>query len=125
MLKRKFRLKNRCSFRYIHAKGQSVSSRSAVLQYVPTRGLKIGFSVSKKIGNSVQRNLVKRRLRECVRCYVGAIAPRFNCVFVARTSALTVDFQVLKAEVYSLLERAGVLKEEKVEKTDTETAQVL
>lgn len=93
-----------------------------MLQYVPTKGLKIGFSVSKKVGNSVERNRVKRRLRECVRANVKKIAPRFNCVFVARHSALTVDFQTLMAEVYSLMQRAGILREEKVEKTDTETA---
>ena len=102
-----------------------MSGRTVVLQYVPTKGLKIGFSVSKKVGNSVSRNLVKRRLRECVRAYLPMIAPRFNCVFVARQSALTADFGQMKAEVYSLMQRAGILKEEKVEKVDTETAKVL
>jgi hypothetical protein len=46
-------------------------------------------------------------------------------VFVARQSALDADFQVLKAEVYALMRRAGILREDKVEKTDSETAQVL
>lgn len=35
------------------------------------RGMKVGFSVSKKVGNAVTRNKVKRRLRECFRPYLG------------------------------------------------------
>lgn len=99
-----------------------MSSHHVVLQYVPTRSLKIGFSVSKKIGNSVERNLVKRRLRECVRAHIGEISPKFNLVFVARSSALSAGFAELGGEVYSLLERAGVLRKDRDEEVDNKTA---
>lgn len=67
--------------------------------------------VSRKVGNAVVRNRVRRRLREAVRallrdgvrreaCHAGV--PSFDLVIIARPSAAEVDY----AELRSALERA-------------------
>ena len=62
MLERKHRLTKRKEFNYIFKKGKAFSTKLFVLNYSPTKlpTFKVGFSVSKKIGNAVIRNKVKR-----------------------------------------------------------------
>ncbi len=81
--------------------------------YTEARGrLLIGFSVSKKIGGSVTRNLVKRRMREAVRSCIDDIKSGYHLVFVAREGILDADFEKLKSAVRLQLKRAGLLNED-------------
>jgi ribonuclease P protein component len=57
---------------------------------------RVGFTVSRKVGNAVERNRARRRLREIVRLSASeAVAPGNDYVVVARRSALTVRFDQL------------------------------
>ncbi|MEG1509646.1 MAG: ribonuclease P protein component, partial [Clostridia bacterium] len=70
----KYRLKSKKSFNYIYKKGESTANKYIALLSVPSKfPKKFGFSVSKKVGNSVVRNKVKRRLKEIVRSYIPTI----------------------------------------------------
>jgi ribonuclease P protein component len=70
--------------------------------------VRIGFSVSKRVGGAVTRNLVKRRLREAVRHRLAALADGWDLVLTALPSASGVDFATLGAELDDLFTRAGV-----------------
>ena len=78
--------------------------------YAKGRGLQVGFSVSKKVGNAVVRNRTKRRLRECFRPYLGDVKNGLY-VFVARPSAAEATFQSLEKSMRYLIRKQGVLKE--------------
>jgi ribonuclease P protein component len=52
----------------------------------------IGLTVTKKTGNSPERNRIKRRLREAVRACETGFQPRHDYVLVGRRDALTVPF---------------------------------
>jgi ribonuclease P protein component len=72
--------------------------------------LKIGFSVSGKVGNAVTRNRVRRCLREDVR----RLREEMKCgkyVFIARTSIVGVPHEAVTRELKKLLKRANLLKD--------------
>jgi len=60
---------------------------------------RIGFTVTRKNGNAVKRNRIKRRLREAVR--IGGIEPETatDYVIVARPDILTAPFSLLTEEL--------------------------
>ncbi len=103
-MQQRFRLSKNREFQYVYRRGKSVACKDAVLIYVRSGRQKVGFSVSKKTGNAVTRNRIKRRLRECVR----AELPRMQnglYVFVARASAAEREYPELKQNVQGLLQR--------------------
>lgn len=78
-----------------------------------------GFTVTKKNGNAVIRNRIRRRLREAVRCHVGSdMAPSTDYVIVAREQALTAPFSQLTAELSKRLKAKGEQRGEKKRRTE-------
>jgi ribonuclease P protein component len=67
-------------------------------QAVPSQ-LRIGFTVRKVLGGAVQRNRMKRRLREAVRLQAIQPAAGVDVVINPKASLLTADFAELKGEI--------------------------
>ena len=109
-MERQYRLQKNRAFQYVYRRGHSVACRDLVMLAAKGRELKVGFSVSKKVGNAVTRNRVKRRLRECFRPYLGDVKPGLY-IIVARSSAAEATFQSLQRDVRYLLKKQGALKE--------------
>ena len=109
-MERRYRLQKNRAFQYVYRRGHSVACRDLVMLAAKGRELKVGFSVSKKVGNAVTRNRVKRRLRECFRPYLGDVKPGLY-IIVARPSAAEATFQSLQRDVRYLLKKQGALKE--------------
>ena len=70
--------------------------------------VQVGFSVSKKIGNSVTRNRARRRLRACFSPLLPRVKPGYNLIFIARSAALTAPFTSMQKSMVAALQRAGV-----------------
>lgn len=103
--------KNR-EFRQVYKQGQAYVGRYVVLYVLPRQSSKVtrtGFTVGKKVGGAVQRNRVRRRLKEAYGLLKPRIRAGYDLVFVARPRALTVRFQVLSEEVRFLCTRAKLL----------------
>jgi ribonuclease P protein component len=67
---------------------------------------RIGFTVTKKLGNAVVRNRIRRRLREAVRAGLTAGAqPNHDYVVVARPPAIDRPFQDLVRDVEAAFRR--------------------
>ena len=107
-MEKQYRLKKNGAFQYVYRRGHSVACRDLVILFARGRELKVGFSVSKKVGNAVVRNRIKRRLRECFRPLIGDVKTGLY-VIVARPSAAEAAFDELKRDVHYLLKKQGAL----------------
>jgi len=64
---------------------------------------RLGLTVSKKIGNAVQRNLVKRRLREYFRLHKAHLPRSRDIVFTAKPGAPKLSYTALTRELDTVL----------------------
>ena len=90
------RLRNRADF-LAAAQGAKVPTKAFVLQ-ARKRGddgpIRVGFTVSGKVGTAVERNRVRRRLKEVVRGATG-LSEGHDYVLIGRRAALSVPFDRL------------------------------
>ncbi len=75
---------------------------------------RIGITVSKKLGHAVVRNRVRRRIREAYRLNEEKFRSGWDIVVVARSKAVSADFDTLTKSLLSLARKAGIQAEEKV-----------
>jgi len=98
------RLKKRAEFLAV-ARGQRSARRGFVLQTLERGGEAAvepgcGFTVTKKVGNAVVRNRIRRRLREAIRLDGDRLAsPGFDHVLIGRREALDLDFAAIRADL--------------------------
>lgn len=109
-MQRTYRLQKNKQFQYVYRRGKSTACKDIVLLHARGAGLKVGFSISKKIGNAVMRNLVKRRLRECFRPYLPLLRPGWYVV-VARPGAAQAAYTDLAKGLAYLIRKQNLLKE--------------
>ena len=75
------------------------------------RGRKFGVAVSRKVGNAVIRNRVKRYLREIYRCSRSQLVDDVSLVVVARLEASTMSFAECEGAIERLFRKGGALHE--------------
>jgi ribonuclease P protein component len=120
------RLKKRAEFLAV-AGGPRVSRRGFVLQKRDRREVegtltRFGFTVTKKMGNSPERNRIRRRLREAVRLsFAGNARAATDYVLVGRRAALSQPFEELTRDLisgFAALERPAAPKTQRAEARD-------
>lgn len=106
MLKRINRLKKKKEFSFVYRRGKSFNTKYLSLYVCNTRlkNSKIGFSISNKVGNSVVRHKIKRRLSEILKNEISKL-PLNNYIFVVKIGCETLNFNELTIQIENLLEK--------------------
>ncbi len=106
------RLKRRPEFLRVAASGKKAAVGGVVLQALARGDCKparLGFTVTRKVGNAVVRNRTRRRLKEAARLL---LAERKVCgvdlVLIGRDSTRKRNFLALQGDIKRALDRAGV-----------------
>ncbi|WP_338752427.1 ribonuclease P protein component [Bacillus sp. FJAT-52991] len=111
-MKKTFRIKKNSEFQSVFNGGKSFANRQFVVymykseQKAPFR---IGLSVSKKIGNAVTRNRIKRYIRQSFTELKEQIQPGFDYVVIARKPAAEMTCLEVKKSMIHVLKRAKAL----------------
>lgn len=79
-----YRLKKEKDFELVFKKGKKLFSSSLTVLYLEAPELKVGFAVGKKHGGSVQRNRIKRLLRESFRSFTPKLRQNFFFVIIPK-----------------------------------------
>lgn len=102
------RLRQRADFLAV-AGGARMSTSAFVVQRLARSDLgpvRVGFTVTKKVGSATERNRIRRRLRELVRrVNASALKPHSDYVLVGRRTALSRDFTAMLDDLTATLVR--------------------
>lgn len=98
---------NNRRFRVIYGKGASTANRNLVMYSMEngTEEHRLGITVSKKIGNSVVRNRVRRWIKEAYRLHPLQKEKGYDLVFIARKGCEALDYHLIEGSVRHLLRK--------------------
>lgn len=99
-------VKENVNFKRAYHQGKSAVTKELVIYWRKNRlgKIRLGLTVGKKLGNSPQRNRVRRILREGVRKNLGILPAGHDIVIVARSRCLyckSTDIERIVREVFS------------------------
>jgi ribonuclease P protein component len=106
------RLKKRRDFLRVASRGKRAARPGLVLQAAAGTPdmLRMGFTVTKKVGNAVVRNRARRRLKEAARLTLPALpAAGWDLVLIGRDATVRRPFADLVADLKGALRQAGVV----------------
>ncbi|PTH23703.1 ribonuclease P protein component [Staphylococcus arlettae] len=109
-MEKQYRIKKNKDFQFVYKKGKSVANRQFVVYTKPNKTLthfRLGISVSKKIGNAVVRNRIKRGIREAFKVHKDDIIAT-EIIVIARQPAKDMTALQIQASLEHVLKIAKV-----------------
>ncbi|HWO54704.1 ribonuclease P protein component [Paenibacillus sp. JTLBN-2024] len=107
------RLRNRADFSRVYRHGKSFANHQFVVYWFRKKEVekfRVGISVSKKVGNAVVRNRMRRLVKEIVRHHEDRLIEHVDLVFIVRKGALDLPYKDLEKCVLHVLRKASLLK---------------
>lgn len=101
------RLRKHADYQRVYATSRKQFSKQMSFFFSPrpperrsdTPGPRVGLTVGKMLGKAVERNRIKRRLRECVRRHAGLLSFPVDVILHPRRTVLEMEWMKLDREV--------------------------
>ncbi len=108
-MQKQFRLRDKRDFSRVYRHGKSVANYQFVL-YINRNSrieqFRLGISASKKIGNAVVRNRVRRLVKEIIRLHPEKMTNQHDVVVIVRKSAVEMSFEEMKKSLFHVIKKA-------------------
>jgi ribonuclease P protein component len=107
------KLKKNSEFQRVYKESRSFANYILVcyvLKHPADPARRVGFSVSKKMGNAVKRNRIKRLLREAYRLNQHLLMDGMDLVIIPRVKTTDATYKEIEKGMVKLFARAGILK---------------
>nr|WP_245252454.1 ribonuclease P protein component [Paenibacillus sediminis] len=113
IVQKKLRLRNRADFTRVYRHGKSFANHQFVVYWFHKRDIerfRLGVSASKKIGNAVVRNRMRRLVKEIVRHHGDELIDHVDIIFIVRKGAVSMSYKELEKSVLHVLRKASLTK---------------
>jgi ribonuclease P protein component len=111
-LKRQEIIRKKRDFEILFSNGMGFQSRSLRILWRPSPERKAGFLVGKRLGIAVERNRVRRILREAYRKNRQDLSDKIELLIIAKREARELRYAPIEREFISLIRRAGLMADE-------------
>lgn len=114
-MRKSYRVKKEAEFQRVFTQGKSCANRQFVVYMIEKPNqphFRVGISVGKKIGNAVQRNWVKRRIRQSLTELKPQLKQDCDFIVIARPSVTDMAMTDIKKHLLHVLKLAHILEEE-------------
>ena len=107
-MKKLYRIRKNEEFSRIIKERHSIANAGFVVYYSPSRmeNARVGISVSKKLGDAVTRNLIKRQVREMARALIDFENYKKDFIIIVRSSFLNKNYQENLLDLEKILKKA-------------------
>ena len=111
-MKKDLRIRKNIEYKRVYKYGKNYWNRNLILYVKKNKSDKtrVGFTITKKIGNSVTRNKVRRRMKEIYRLKLKDIKMGFDLVFIPKKNVVSMPYNELENSMIHIMKIAGVLK---------------
>ena len=106
------RLRNRREFNIVYSEGKNYWNRNLIL-YIRKNSLdynRIGYSITKKVGNSVVRNKIRRRMKEIYRLNVHNLKSGYDIIVIPKKNTTEISYDELESAMLHIFKISKVLK---------------
>ena len=112
-MKKNFRVKREKDFKEIFKEGTSFANRKFVVYQLENQKnhFRVGLSVSKKLGNAVARNQIKRRIRHIIQNAKGSLVEDVDFVVIARKGVENLEYAEMERNLLHVLKLSKIYRE--------------
>ena len=107
-----YRLRSNMEFKKVYKYGKNYWNRNLIL-YVMKNDLgytRVGYSITKKIGNSVVRNRIRRQMKEIYRLKFDLIENNYDLIFIPKKNVVEISYDKLESAMVHIMNLAKLLK---------------
>lgn len=111
-MEKKFRIRKNVEFKKVYKLGKNYWNRNLIL-YVKKNDKKVtrvGYTITKKIGNAVTRNRLRRMMKEVYRLNFHNIKEGYDLVFIAKKKLVGISYKELESSMLHIMSLAKLLK---------------